>query len=141
MRGLLGRLSLDPVLNLNLPLLACQHEASCRYERRDADAFIKFSSVHAHAPAWGGDYAARLLSMNELNNAVTVSALFAAAAASLTWRDRQSFHNKKSPTKSEQLIDTLNHFYTSAFTHSFRQHRRRGLSVYFLIYPDKLGLS
>lgn len=137
MRGL----SLDPVLNLNLPLLACQHEASCRYERRDADVFIKFSSVHTrtHARARRGDYAARVLSMKELNNAVTVSALFAAAAASFTWRIRESFHNKKSPTKSEQLLDTLNHFYTSA--RSFRQRRGRGLSVYFLIYPDKLGLS
>lgn len=80
------------------------------------------------------------LPQKELNNVVTVSTLFAEAAASFTWPDWETFHNKESPTKSERCWDTLNHFYTSActsfeVTSTTRAYWRWGLSVYFFDVP------
>lgn len=48
MCGLLRRLSLDTILNLNLPLLACKQEGSCRQEaeRTDNDKVVYDPIVH-----------------------------------------------------------------------------------------------
>lgn len=55
-------------------------------------------------------------------------------------------HQQVSPTNSEEVSDMLNHFYASACTHfqatsAAKTHWRRGLSVYFLMCPNKSDSS
>lgn len=79
MCGLLRRLSLEAILNLCLPLLACQQAASCRQDSSAADVFIMFPSdhvdKHTHACRGRGNSDTRLCHL-KLNNAVPVPLLF-----------------------------------------------------------------
>lgn len=89
MCGLLRRLSLDTILNLNLSLLACKQEDSCRQDREltlmQAGTVIPHCTyIHKHTHWESYDtyfwpFKAKV---------VTVSALFSgpAAAASSTWQ-------------------------------------------------------